>query len=594
LLTERDRRIVKEPIPQNAMARELDERLVELQSLFEMSQVLNSSLQLRTTLNNLLLTPMGRMMIGRGVVLVTTDNGLFEISALKGLPRSLAGKKVHCSEEMSEPLRVAEIPAANEVMKSFFEELEIDLIIPIISVQRTVGIMGLGRKLGGVPFSPDEVEYLTSLSNIASSAIENALMYQKLERVNRQLDKKVQELRTLFEIGKELNATLEKERIVNLLIYAIMGELVVSRCYLYLQEGNTLFLFAARGLRVDDQSRQELSTPAFLSALAKIDQVVDIDKDELAAEFVPFKAQQLKLAIPMQIQEETRGLLVVGEKITPQAYQADEIEFLATLCNLAMISIENARLFEEALEKERIEEELNIARDIQQRLLPRDCPHTERIEVKGMNIPTRQVGGDYFDCIQIDRHHLAITIADVSGKGVPASLLMSSLHAGLHNLVAPNGDIAAMVGRLNNFIQANTGYDKFITFFYGEFDFDRASFSYVNAGHNLPYLFRKDGTVKRLDTGGLLLGMMPNMPYQSEVIPLQEGDVLFLFTDGVTEAKSAEDEDFEESRLEQVLRPALDLSMQELITRVVEAVRTHSAGMPQFDDLTMMAVRWLK
>lgn len=584
---------MKEPLPQNPVARELDERLVELQSLFEMSQVLNSSLQLRTTLNNLLLTPMGRMMISRGVVLVAQDNHLFELAALKGLPRSLAGKKIAFTGEMSEPLAVTELAPGNEPLRSFFEEHRISLIIPILSVQRTVGIMGLGPKLGGIAFTPSEVEYLISLSNIASSAIENALMYQKLELVNRQLDKKVQELRTLFEIGKELNATLERERIVNLLIYAVMGELVVSRCYLFLRGEEGLALCAARGLRVDDQTRQELSAPAVLTVLNRIENVTAVDAQQTPAGLEILGAHQLRLLVPMKIQEETRGLLAIGDKITQQPFQSDEVEFLSTLCNLAMISIENARLFEEALEKERIEEELNIARDIQQRLLPHECPHYEGCEIYGLNIPTRQVGGDYFDCIEIDADNVAVTIADVSGKGVPASLLMSSLHAGLHNLVTPGGDIPAMVGRLNNFIQANTGFDKFITFFYGEFDLRHQVFRYVNAGHNLPYLFHADGTIERLETGGLLLGMLPNMPYESEQIALRKGDLFFLFTDGVTEAKNAADEDFEESGLEAVLKPALDLPLRDLLDRVVEAVRTHCTGMPQSDDLTMMAVRWL-
>jgi len=373
-----------------------------------------------------------------------------------------------------------------------------------------------------------------------------------------------------------------------------MGELVISRCYLYLREEGSFSLCAARGLRVDDKSRQELSTPAVLAGLSQVNHLVDITTEEMAADLEPLRSHQLKLLIPMQIQEETRGLLAVGEKIAPQPFQSDEHEFLSTLCNLAMISIENARLFEEALAKQRIEEELNIARDIQQRLLPQECPGHSGLEIHGLNIPTSQVGGDYFDCIDIDNDHVAITIADVSGKGVPASLLMSSLHAGLHNLVTPGGDIPAMIGRLNNFIQANTSFDKFITFFYGEFDLAGHTFSYVNAGHNLPYLFHADGTIKRLETGGLLLGMLPNMPYQSEKVALQKDDLLFLFTDGVTEAKNAHEEDFEEERLEAVIKPALGLPLRELVERVVEAVRRHCTGMPQSDDLTMMAARWLK
>lgn len=322
------------------MARELDERLVELQSLFEMSQVLNSSLQLRTTLNNLLLTPMGRMMISRGVVLVAHDNQLLELAALKGLPRALAGKKIAFTGEISEPLDVSELSPENLPLKAFFLEHNISLIIPLLSVQRTVGIMGLGAKLGGVPFSPSEVEYLISLSNIASSAIENALMYQKLELVNRRLDKKVQELRTLFEIGKELNATLERERIINLLIYAVMGELVVSRCYLFLREEAGMALCAARGLRVDDQTRQELSAPDVLSALSRIDHLTAVDGQQSPDGLEILGSHQLRLLIPMQIQEETRGLLAIGDKITQQPFQTDEVEFLSTLCNLAMISIE--------------------------------------------------------------------------------------------------------------------------------------------------------------------------------------------------------------------------------------------------------------
>ena len=404
----------------------------------------------------------------------------------------------------------------------------------------------------------------------------------------------MQELRTLFEIGKELNANLEIDRIVNLLIYAVMGELVVNRCYIYLRRDDSLQLFAGRGMRSEDPNSRLLTAPGFLAALAGVDRVVNVDEEELAPGLQLLREMSLKLVIPMQMEDEIRGLFIVGEKIKTQPFQPDEIEFLSTLCNLAMISLENARLFTEALEKERIEEELNIARDIQQRLLPRECPGSEFIEIKGLNIPTRQVGGDYFDCIRLDDNRLAVAIADVSGKGVPAALLMSSLHAGLHNLVGIGGDIPAMVGRLNNFIQANTGYDKFITFFYGEFDLIAKSFTYVNAGHNLPYLFRGDGSMRRLESGGLLLGMMPDMPYASETIAMQKGDLLLLFTDGVTEAKSSNDEDFEEERLEAVARSVLNLPLQEFITTLVEAVRTHSSGMPQSDDITMMALRWLK
>ncbi len=576
-----------------ALARELDERLMELQSLFEMSQVLNASLNLRNVLNNLLLTPMGRMMISRGLVLLANENGAFEVSILKGLSRDLAGKKLYFENAVDEPLTIAQIPKQNRTLKAFWVELELELVIPITSNQGTVGLIGFGRKLGGVDYSPAEIEYLMSLANIASSAIINALMFQKIELINRRLDKKIQELKTLFEIGKELNANLDMERIINLLIYAVMGELVVNRCFVFLKEDEGMKLFSARGLRVDDDTRTLLCQNSFLEQLALTQTAIIIDETELHPALRVLQDQQLKLIIPMQNQEETRGVLIVGEKISQHPYQNDEVEFLSTLCNQAMISIENARLFEETLEKERIEEELSIAREIQQRLLPNQCPNTDQISICGMNIPSRQVGGDYFDCIKIDEDHLVVAIADVSGKGIPASLLMSSLQAGLHNLIDLNLDLSTLVAKLNNFIHANTSVDKFITFFIGLFDFGDGTFTYVNAGHNPPLLLRADGSLQQLDVGGLLLGMMPNAVYEYQTITMIKEDVILLFTDGVTEAKSVNDEDFEDEKLVRLLLESFRLPIEELLKTISDEIDLFTKDAPQSDDITMMGIRWL-
>jgi len=575
-------------------SRELDQKLMELQSLFEMSQVLNSSLNLNMVLNNLLLTPMGRMMITRGLVLVANENEAFEVAVLKGLPKNLLSRKIHFGQMLAQPLSLKASDTPSDPSMTFFVDLEIELLIPILSGNRTVGVMGLGRKFGSLDYSDAEIEYLTSMSNIASSAIQNAITFQKLEQSNRQLDKKIQELNTLFEIGKELNTTLETERIANLLIYAIMGEMVVSRCFVFLKNRAGLELYLARGLHTDEPQLAPFRRPGFLKSLAKVSNPVLVDDEELSRNLRVLQAQQFKVIIPMTIQEEPRGMLVIGEKITRQPFVNDEISFLTTLSNLAMISIENARLFEETLEKQKIEEELNIARDIQQRLLPREFPDTEVIHVQGLNIPSRQVGGDYFDVIPLDDSHLAVTIADVSGKGVPASLLMSSLQAGLRNLVTADADIPAMVGKINNFIHANTNFDKFITFFYAEIDLAGGKFSYVNAGHNPPYLVHADGSWQRLEAGGLILGMMPNMPYQSETIGFQKDDLIIMFTDGVSEAKSVSDEDFDEERLEVIIRGYYQKPLPELLDKIVADLKSFTKGAPQSDDITLVVVRYKK
>ncbi len=576
---------------QEKIDHEVDHRLVELQSLFEMSQVLNSSLKLNTILNNLLLTPMGRMMISRGLVMVAYEQESFEVEVIKGLPRELLNKKLYIEYELAKPTMLERISADECRWKNFFTDLGIELLLPITSTQRTVGIMGLGKKLGLVPYSSAEIDFLSSLSNIAATAIENAMMFHRLEKVNRQLDKKVQELNTLFEIGQELNSTLDREKIVSLLIYAIMGELMVNRSYVFVKEDGHFKLASHKGARGEATDLDALEGKGFLKSLGHISSPILINETELSRNLKVMQRLGLAVAAPMRIQDETKGVIVLGEKINRQSFSSDDLEFITTLSNLAMTSMENARLFEETLEKQRIEEELSIAREIQQRLLPRAYPEIQGFELFGINLPSRQVGGDYFDCIPLDPEHVAITIADVSGKGIPAALLMSNLQAGLHSLIAPHADIANMMFKLNNLIYAHTSYDKFITFFYAEVDIKEKSLIYVNAGHNPPYIGSGNGKLRTLETGGLVLGMMPNMQYETEKVPLNCGDVLLLFTDGVTEAMDVNRKQFEEWRLEKILSHRRDSSSRELIDNIIGELNEFSKGAPQADDITMLTLK---
>ncbi|NIA29708.1 MAG: SpoIIE family protein phosphatase [Actinobacteria bacterium] len=578
---------------QKEISRELDQKLVELQSLFEMSQVLNSSLQLKSVLNNMLLTPMGRMMISRGMVLITDEQGGFGIQVLKGLPREFEDRKLYFESELKKPVLGDEFEKTPGMQ--FFKEQGLTVMIPIISTDRTVGYLCLGQKLGGLAFTSSEIDFLTSLSNIAATSIENALMFYKLKDVNRQLDKKIQELKTLFEIGQELNSTLETEKIVSLLVFAIMGEMLVNQCFVFLKNDDKMALAHTRSFAASEKELKTLSGKGFLKSLANISVPFLVQETELSRNLRPLQRLNLQVVVPMRIQDETKGVLVLGERISKKEFGLDDLEFLSTLSNQAMISIENARLFEEALEKQRMEEELNIAREIQQKLFPEIFPTLPGMEVKGLNIPSRQVGGDYYDCIRLDEEHMALTIADVSGKGVPASLLMSNLQAGLHSLVSSHADISAIAGKLNNFIQAHTNYDKFITFFYCEIDLKDRTLTYVNAGHNPPYIYHADGSHRILDIGGLILGMMPNMPYETEKVRLQKGDLVFMFTDGVTEAKSIQDIDFEEWRLEEILAKSLDADVGEVIDRIIAGLDEFSKDVPQqADDITMLALKVLE
>jgi len=328
-----------------------------------------------------------------------------------------------------------------------------------------------------------------------------------------------------------------------------------------------------------------------LASLAEIREPVHFKQGEkFEPPFTQFQQTGFRVIVPMTIQNQTKGILAIGDRITRAEFQDYDLEFLSTLGNEAMICLENARLFEETLEKQRMEEELALAREIQQKLLPRECIKLERYDIDATNVPTFQVGGDYFDCFQLNSDRICLTIADVSGKGMGASLLMANLQAVLHALMEPNAILTEIAGKINNLIHRNTNYDKFITFFFGILDLKKNTFTYVNAGHNPPIWLRKDGKVELLEKGGLILGMMPNVPYQQETIPLEPGDLIVMFTDGVTEATNADDEEFEEKRLIEVVRANKDGSASKMKDKILAAVREFSVGQAQGDDITLLCM----
>ncbi len=566
----------------------LEARLVELQALFELSRTLNSSLNLQHILDSVLLSPMGRLMISRGMVLLREEEHAVSIAAIKGLSVDLVGTRVQIDVEASAPTPVSRLSDASS--RAFFEKFGIELIVPIVSNSSTLGYVCFGPKIIPGGFSATDLEFLHSLSNLAATAVQNGLVFRELQAVNRRLDKKIQELNTLFEIGKELIAVLDSEKVVNLLSFAVMGELVVNRLLIFLREGDRMILRLAKGFRSQEDVKS-LESEELLRSLIRIEQHCRIEDCPFPEVRETLARAGVQVVTPMRIQEETRGLLALGAKITQAPYGDDELEFLQTLGNLAMISIENARLFEEALEKERLEEELNIARDIQRRLLPKELPTLEGFELAALNVSSQQVGGDYYDCIPIDRFRYGIAIADVSGKGVPAALLMANLQASLRALVRAGVPLTTMVSRMSDIVHENTSVDKYITFFYGVLDIEAMTFTYCNAGHNPPYLFHRDGDFQRLEEGGLILGMMPGSQYHEESVALRSGDVIVLYTDGVTEAMNPSDEEFDEPRLEAVVRQHLHGPASTIVDEVASAITEFVAPRPQSDDITLFVVR---
>lgn len=273
----------------------------------------------------------------------------------------------------------------------------------------------------------------------------------------------------------------------------------------------------------------------------------------------------------------------------------DEFGDLARSFNEMTMAVKHGR--EIALANERLTQELSTARAIQVRLLPGEGPSVPGYEVTGASIPSREIGGDYYDFLAQGDDAIGIAIGDVSGKGMPAALLMSNLQASLHGQVLHRGTVASVVERVNDLLVRSTDAHMFATFFYGVLETATGRFTCTNAGHNPPLVIRNDGSLQRLTTGGLLLGMVGDMIYQQDTVELAKGEVIVMYTDGITEAVSpgADEEDpdamFGEERLCEVLQRSRHLPASGIQDAILAAVADHTRGVAQSDDITLVVIR---
>ena len=257
--------------------------------------------------------------------------------------------------------------------------------------------------------------------------------------------------------------------------------------------------------------------------------------------------------------------------------------------------LREAQASQQRAEEERLKRELEMAAIVQRRLLPERPPEIAGLELAGACFSVREVGGDYYDFLELDDCHLGLVVADVAGKGMPAALVASTVQASLRSQACQNlGHLPELIASLNDALHSWTESNKFVTLFYAQFDVEQRRLSYVNAGHNPPLLLRSGAAAEvmnRLDTGGLPLGIFQEVTYTEQTLQMQSGDVLVAYTDGVIEALNPENEEFDEARLQAVIKAGTHLSANELMEKIVASVREWCRGVPQTDDLTILVMK---
>ena len=560
----------------------------ELKTLLETSRLLIESQDMDFVLNNLLLITMGKLMVSKGMILLYqpgSDNYIISKSKGRNCPEEGQTISFEWDADIDEQ-SVIQCGVDDFEMPDLIEGDQHCTFFNLQTSNDHIGFLCLGSKGNKQPLNQHEVEFVESLSIISSVAIANSRMFTELRRINRMLDRKVYELNTLFDLSKDFNILVDRDEIIRIFKFAMLGQMLIRKFFFVLEHEDERKMMATSGINggLADEDMEKL--------FSLEDDLTEVDSD-LENE-VPFLAEnEIKAVIGLQFQSERVALVGVGARANEEEYSSSDYNFLQSLGNLAVLSIQKTYLLEERIEKERMEEELNIAKGIQKGLLPDPIPQSDELDIAASNISSYQVGGDYFDILEAPDDRLLFAIGDVTGKGMPAALLMANLQAMLHVLLPVDITLGEATGQINEIIYGNTPSDKFITFFWGIFNPRNYQFQFVNAGHNPPALLRAEkDEFEELSEGGLILGAMSTMtPYKEQTVTLSQGDLLVFYTDGVTEAKNkSETEEYGEERLFKCIKHNRDLSSNNIQEAIIEDVKSYSKDI-QYDDVTIIVIK---
>lgn len=412
---------------------------------------------------------------------------------------------------------------------------------------------------------------------------------------------KYEHRKTLHDFSTALTSILDRNVLLRQMTERISTSLHVPKVAVFLRDpaGTGLVLRGETGLagldpacaRFDGEDR----IPGLLKSRAEIlqvEQMSEVERAEALTEAERARIGELDTALllPLLSGDEMVGLISLGRKRSGGFYSREDHQLLRTLANHAALAIENSTLHHNTIEKERLEQELRLAREIQLGFLPSAPPDLPEVELAARNVPCEEIGGDYYDFIITRPYGLGIAIGDATGDGVPAALLMANLQASFRMEATVHTSPADALARVNAFTYRQTQDTRFVTFFYGVIDLKTGLFRYANAGHNPPMLVHPIGTWRYLDDSDLILGVDPGTVYREHALHLSEGDMLVLYTDGVTDEPNANEESFGMKRLEQIVIPNRHLPPADLCERILAEV-TEFMGEEPGDDVTLMVVK---
>jgi serine phosphatase RsbU (regulator of sigma subunit)/pSer/pThr/pTyr-binding forkhead associated (FHA) protein len=394
----------------------------------------------------------------------------------------------------------------------------------------------------------------------------------------------------LIRAGRELAGHRPLDELFELILDLSIQAVGAERGVLMTLEGEDLVARAVRGegFRISSAVRDRVVRDR-ASLLVRDTALDDAFK---ARDSIVGQQIQSVMAVPLQTNDRVIGLVNVDSRSFARPFTPDDLDLLTVLANVAAIRIEQQRLALVEVQERIISRDLEQAAVIQQRLLPLEAPTVPGFELAGHNLPCRTVGGDYFDFFPYPDGRIGLVLGDVSGKGMPAALLMTALKGGVQVLLTdPPDDVPLLMSRLDRVVAANFPRNRFVSLFFGLLDSRTGDMAYCNAGHNPPLLIRAAGGIERLPSCGTILGIFPDLGYEVRRCRLEPGDVLTLFSDGVTEEQNPSGEEFGEQRLAGLVVERASAGAAQLVDDIRARVLAWAAGAPAADDITVLIAR---
>ncbi|HWW23258.1 MAG TPA: SpoIIE family protein phosphatase [Edaphobacter sp.] len=462
---------------------------------------------------------------------------------------------------------------------------------------------------------PTQRRVVNIVSIIGTIIFINAFRYRISNRLQHWIDQRFfreaySSEHLLAELSDEARNFTEIEPLLATITHRISSTLHIERIAVFLRAGDTYRLQLATGTPLSPNS---FSLPASSTTIATLNRgraPANVYRDDPSswlvdasdAERTALADLSTELLVPLPGRNSLAGVMALGPKRSEEPYSRTDRQLLQSIASQTGLALENAELLSnlttEIANRERVSREIEIAREVQQRLFPQVYPKIPGVDLFGYCRPAQAVGGDYYDFFvlpahQGDEERLALALGDISGKGISAALLMASLRASLRSaaLLQP-GDLATLMRHVNRLVYESSTASRYATFFYAELDPQTRVLTYVNAGHNPPVILRGDQVI-HLEATGTVIGLIPDAPYARAGVLLQSGDVLLCFTDGISEAMTHTDEEWGEDRMiacaqQLISRPDCNASAQQILDCILEAADTFTAGAPQHDDMTLL------